>query len=275
MRPTPDIGFIGAGNMARSLIGGLLDQGHPRARLHAADPGLEARDACAALGIEVTDDNRAVCGAVDVLVLAVKPQAMAEVAVELSPAVRAHRPLVISIAAGIPLASLARWFEDPRLPMARAMPNTPALLGCGASGLYANKACTDLQRQQAEQTLGAVGVVEWLDSEAALDAVTALSGSGPAYFFLLIELLGDIGTELGLPARTARTLACQTALGAARMAAESGVDPAELRRRVTSPGGTTEAALASLEASGIRDMFSRALHAAEARARALGSGDRD
>ncbi len=275
MTRTPDIGFIGAGNMARSLIGGLLAQGHPPDRLHAADPGLEARDAAAALGIEVTDDNRALAGRIDVLVLAVKPQVMAEVTAEIAPAVRRRRPLVLSIAAGVSLGGLARLFEDGELAMARAMPNTPALLGCGASGLYLNQSCSPAQRAQAEQILAAVGLVTRLEHERLIDAVTAVSGSGPAYFFRLIELLGEIGSELGLPPETAQALARQTALGAARMATETGLGPDELRRRVTSPGGTTEAALASLDDAGIRAMFSRALHAAQTRARELGSGDKD
>ncbi|MCC5862112.1 MAG: pyrroline-5-carboxylate reductase [Gammaproteobacteria bacterium] len=275
MTRTPDIGFIGAGNMARSLIGGLLAQGYPPERLHAADPGLEARDATAALGIEVTADNRALAGAVEVLVLAVKPQVLAEVAGEIASTVRRTRPLVLSIAAGMPLAALGRLFGDVDLAMVRAMPNTPALLGCGASGLYANAACSVAQREQAEQILAAAGLVAWLEHEALIDVVTAVSGSGPAYFFRLIELLGEIGSELGLPPGTAQALARQTALGAARMATESGLAPDELRRRVTSPGGTTEAALASLDDSGIRAMFSRALQAAQTRARELGSGDKD
>jgi pyrroline-5-carboxylate reductase len=270
MTTTPHIGFIGAGNMARCLAAGLLARGHPPERLSAADPGAGARDAAAALGIEVTDDNSAVAGA-DVLVLAVKPQMMAEVATGLAATLpQARGPLIISVAAGIPLARLGAWLGRPDAAMVRAMPNTPALLGCGATGLYASGTCSTEQRALAGDIMGAVGSVEWLADEELIDAVTAVSGSGPAYFFLLIEMLGSIGEELGLEAATAGRLARQTALGAARMACESGTDPAELRRRVTSPGGTTQAALQSLEQAGIRDMFRLALTAARDRARALG-----
>jgi pyrroline-5-carboxylate reductase len=266
----PMLGFIGAGNMARSLMGGLIERGHPRHRLLAADPGGEARDAAAALGVEVSDDNAAVAARAEVLVLAVKPQAMAEVAAGLVTVVGERSPLLISVAAGITVQRLLEWLDAPAAAIVRAMPNTPALLGCSATGLFANPACNAVQRELAEQIMTAVGHVEWVATEAQIDAVTAVSGSGPAYFFLLMEMLGEIGTQLGLDASAARRLAQQTALGAARMAVESDLDVAELRRRVTSPGGTTQAALESLEAAGIRAIFLQALRAAHDRARELG-----
>ncbi|MCC5869082.1 MAG: pyrroline-5-carboxylate reductase [Gammaproteobacteria bacterium] len=275
MKQDVQIGFIGAGNMARSLIGGLLKRGHAPERLAATDPGADAREAVQALGVKTGADNAEVAGWADVLVLAVKPQVMAEVAADISAGVRQHSPLLISIAAGIPSTRLAAWLHAPGAAIVRAMPNTPALLGCGASGLFANAACTRNHRELAGDILAAVGTVEWVNSEGLIDAVTAVSGSGPAYFFLLMEMLGDIGAQLGLDAATARRLAQQTALGAARMATESDVDVAELRRRVTSPGGTTQAALESLEHARIRAIFAHALEAARDRARQLGGESKD
>jgi len=267
---SPMLGFIGAGNMARSLMGGLIERGHPRHRLLAADPGSEARDAAAALGVEVSENNAAVAARSEVLVLAVKPQAMAEVAASLVTVVGKRSPLLISVAAGITVQRLLQWLDAPAAAIVRAMPNTPALLGCSATGLFASAACSSAQREIAGQIMAAVGHVEWVATEAQIDAVTAVSGSGPAYFFLLMEMLGEIGAELGLDAAAARRLAQQTALGAARMAVESDLDVAELRRRVTSPGGTTQAALESLEGAGIRAIFSQALRAAHDRAHELG-----
>ena len=269
------IGFVGAGNMARSLISGLLARGHHARYLEATDPGAQARDAAQRLGIRVSVENAGLAAHSDVLVLAVKPQVMAGVAAELGPAIRRHMPLVISVAAGIPTARLSEWLQAPEAAIVRAMPNTPALVGCGATGLFANAACSEAQRTLAADILGAVGTVEWVATEGLIDAITAVSGSGPAYFFLLIEMLGDIGARLGLDAGTARRLARQTALGAARMATEGDADVSELRRRVTSPGGTTQAALESLEKARIRAIFAHALEAARDRARQLGAEPRD
>ncbi len=275
MNPEVRIGFVGAGNMARSLIGGLLRRGHPAERLEATDPGASPRAAVEALGVRVGADNAALAERADVLVLAVKPQVMSEIAADIGAGVRQHAPLLISIAAGIPSARLSAWMQAPRAAIVRAMPNTPALLGCGATGVFANAACTDAHRMLATDILAAVGTVEWVETERLIDAVTAVSGSGPAYFFLLMEMLGDIGARLGLDAATSRRLAEQTALGAARMATESDVGVAELRRRVTSPGGTTEAALESLEHARIRAIFAHALEAARDRARQLGGETKD
>ncbi len=263
---TVTITFIGAGNMAGSIIGGLLDSGHPATAIRAADPSSEnlARLRAIAPITTFADNNEAVAGA-DVVILAVKPQVMAAVMAGIADAVAAAGALVISIAAGITCASMqARLGETSAI--VRCMPNTPALLGAGASGLYATATVSATQRSYAETILGAVGTVDWVTSETELDAITALSGSGPAYFFLFIEAMIEAGCQLGLPRDSATAMARQTALGAARMAIESDVDLVELRRRVTSPGGTTQAAIESFENSGLRETVATAMQAAADRA---------
>ena len=254
------IAFIGAGNMAASLIGGLRAQGLEAAQIRASDPGADTRARVnAEHGIEVFADNADAINGADVVVLAVKPQAMKAVCEALRPSLKAHQ-LIVSIAAGITCASMNNWLGAQ--PIVRCMPNTPALLRQGVSGLYATAEVSAEQRQQAEQLLSAVGIALWLDEEQQLDAVTALSGSGPAYFFLLIEAMTAAGVKLGLPADIAARLTVQTALGAAHMAAASDVDAAELRRRVTSPAGTTEAAIKSFQAGGFEALVEKALGAA-------------
>lgn len=254
------IAFIGAGNMASSLIGGLLAKGLDAAQIRASDPGAETRAKVAAEhGIELFADNAQAIQDADVIVIAVKPQAMKAVCQDLRPHLKPHQ-LLVSIAAGITCASLLDWLGNQ--PLVRCMPNTPALLGKGVSGLFATADVTAEQRQQAEQLLSAVGIVVWVDSEAQIDAVTAVSGSGPAYFFLLIEAMTDAGVKLGLTRDVAKQLAEQTALGAAHMAVASDVDAAQLRRRVTSPAGTTEAAIKSFQADGFAATVEKALSAA-------------
>ncbi|GAB3283117.1 pyrroline-5-carboxylate reductase [Parahaliea aestuarii] len=263
---TPTIAFIGAGNMARSILGGLLESGHPAGSLRAADPFPDSLEQLRALGpIATFTDNAEAARGADVVILAVKPQVMAEALSAIASQVAENNALVISIAAGITVDSMRARLGDGTA-IVRCMPNTPALLGCGASALYATGQVGPAQRAHAEAILGAVGIVEWVDSESALDAITALSGSGPAYFFLLMETMIDAGVELGLGRETATVMARQTALGAARMAVEGDVDLVELRRRVTSPGGTTQAAVESFEASGLRDTVARAMTAAAERA---------
>ena len=265
----PSVGFIGAGNMAKALAGGLLARGWAAERLYAADPNTEARAGWhAKFGLSCGDDNVAVARAAEVLVLAVKPQQMATVARALAPAVRGRRVIVISIAAGIRLAQLEAWLGR-GVAIVRAMPNTPALVGSGAAGMYANTHVDAAGRQLAHDILASVGIALWLDTEDQLDAVTALSGSGPAYFFLMMEALERAGVELGLVPAAARALTLATALGAARMATASEEDPAALRARVTSPGGTTEAAIQLLQQSNYADLIGRALKAAAVRAREL------
>lgn len=264
---TPRIAFIGAGNMAASLIGGLRAQGVPADHIRASDPGAEQRARIAAEhGIEVVENNADAVRGADVVVLATKPQVMKVVCEALAPSLSAGQ-LVVSIAAGIPCASLARWLGVDSI--VRCMPNTPALLGEGASGLYATAAVSDEQRRQAEQLLQAVGIALWLDEEKQIDAVTAVSGSGPAYFFLLMEAMTAAGEKLGLSPEVAARLTLQTALGAARMAVGSDVGPAELRRRVTSPNGTTEAAIKSFQGNGFESLVEQALGAADRRSAEL------
>ncbi|MBD1585320.1 pyrroline-5-carboxylate reductase [Pseudomonas typographi] len=257
------IAFIGSGNMAASLIGGLRAQGVDASRIRASDPGADKRVQLAAeYGIAMFADNAEAAAGAEVVVLAVKPQMMKAVCEALKPALQPQQ-LVVSVAAGITCHSLAQWLGE--RPIVRCMPNTPALVREGASGLYATAQVSPGQRQQATQLLEAVGVALWLDEEPQLDAVTAVSGSGPAYFFLLMEAMTAAGEQLGLPRETAARLTLQTALGAARMALGSDVDAAELRRRVTSPGGTTEAAIRAFQAGGFEALASKALGAAAAR----------
>jgi pyrroline-5-carboxylate reductase len=263
----PRIAFIGAGNMATSLIGGLIARGVPAENIKASEPAAEQRQRIAREhGIVVFEDNAAAVQGAEIVVLAVKPQVMKDVCLALAPALPAEA-LIISIAAGIPCASLARWLGDKAI--VRCMPNTPALLHEGASGLYANARTSAAQRAQAETLLEAVGLALWLDEEAQIDAVTAVSGSGPAYFFLLMEAMTAAGERLGLSAETASLLARQTAFGAARMALVSDFEPAELRRRVTSPNGTTEAAIKAFQAGGFEALVDQALQAAAHRSAEL------
>ncbi|WP_338583682.1 pyrroline-5-carboxylate reductase [Pseudomonas sp. MAG733B] len=254
------IAFIGAGNMAASLIGGLRAKGLEAAQIRASDPGEETRARVSAEhGIEVFADNAQAIEGADVVVLAVKPQAMKAVCEAIRPNLKPGQ-LVVSIAAGITCASMNNWLGAQ--PIVRCMPNTPALLREGVSGLFATAEVTAEQRQQAQELLSAVGIALWLSEEQQLDAVTAVSGSGPAYFFLLIEAMTAAGVKLGLPADIAAQLTLQTALGAAHMAVSSDVDAAELRRRVTSPAGTTEAAIKSFQANGFEALVEKALGAA-------------
>lgn len=269
---TPRIAFIGAGNMAASLIGGLRAQGVDAAAIRASDRGAEQRTKISAeYGIATFANNAEAIEGADVIVLSVKPQVMKEVCLDLAAHI-SDKQLIVSIAAGIDCASLERWLGTPQNAapaVVRCMPNTPALLRQGVSGLYANAQVSNAQRQQAEQLLGAVGLALWLEQESLIDAVTAVSGSGPAYFFLLIEAMTAAGEKLGLPREIAAQLSTQTALGAARMASESDVDASELRRRVTSPAGTTEAAIKTFQAGGFEALVDQAITAAANRSAEL------
>lgn len=263
----PIIAFVGAGNMAASLIGGLRAQGTPASAIRASEPNAEQRQRLhAEHGIALFESNAEAIEGAALIVLAVKPQVMKAVCLDLAPHLQPGQ-LIVSIAAGIGCASLERWLGQ--RPVVRCMPNTPALLRQGVSGLYANARVSAAQKAQAEQLLSAVGLALWLDDEAQLDAVTAVSGSGPAYFFLLIEAMTAAGERLGLPHDTAARLSIHTALGAARMASESEVDAAELRRRVTSPNGTTEAAIKTFQAGGFEALVQQALNAAANRSAEL------
>jgi len=256
--------FIGAGNMAASLIGGLRAQGVPAANVWASDHGAEKREKIsAAHGIQVFADNAEAIQGADLLVLAVKPQAIKAVCLALAPSLQPGQ-VVVSIAAGISMASLEQWLGV--RPIVRCMPNTPSLVRQGASGLYANAQVSTTQRAQAEQLLAAVGLAVWLESEQEIDAVIAVSGSGPAYFFLMFEAMTNAGEKLGLSRATAAQLTLQTALGAAQMAVSSEVDAAQLRRRVSSPGGTTEAAIGVLQSGDFEQLVEQAMRAAAQRA---------
>jgi len=261
--------FIGGGNMARSLVGGLLARAHPPAAIRVADPDPEARTRIAALGnVTTTADGLDALATADIAVLAVKPQALAHALAPLAATLAQLRPLLVSIAAGVRSSAITRW-SGGAAPVIRCMPNTPALVGAGISALYAGPGVGDLERARATELLNAVGQTVWVEDEAQLDTVTAVSGSGPAYFFRFLEALADAGVDAGLPRETASRLALHTALGAARMAAETGEDPAELRRQVTSRGGTTEAALAALDDARIDAIVARAVTAAAERSRQL------
>ena len=263
------ITFIGGGNMARSLIGGLLTNGVPAERLRIADIHPQPL-AAAHFPIQVFSDNRQAIADADVVVLAVKPQILAEVCKELAQAIVPSRPpLFISIAAGIRVTNILRWLGSPQLPVVRVMPNTPALVRSGASALFAGDYVSQMQHELAENILRAVGLTLWVEQEPLLDAVTALSGSGPAYFFLLMEVLENAAVDLGLTAADARLLTLQTAFGAAKMALESSEEAAILRARVTSKGGTTEQAIRVLQEGALQDLFNKALQAAHSRATEL------
>ena len=257
--------FIGAGNMGRALIGGLIAAGHPTAAIRIVEADAAARAACHdAFGLESSASLAAVRTDTDVIVLAVKPQQLHAVTATLATSAD-ERTLYLSIAAGITTGQLTAWLGQ-RCAIVRAMPNMPALIGAGAAALYANRQVSPDQREQATQLLGAVGSALWLDDETLMDAVTALSVSGPAYFFQFIEHLEAAGIELGLAPALARSLALDTAYGSCRLARESALSPAALRQQVTSPGGTTERALATLGEGDFSGLVSRALHAAQARA---------
>jgi pyrroline-5-carboxylate reductase len=256
------IGFIGGGNMARSLVGGLIAGGIDATRISVAEPDASKRDELSTrFGIATSQDNGTVASDVEVLVLAVKPQVMRQVVTGLAATLHEPTPLLISIAAGVRAASMLRWLGQP-LALVRAMPNTPALVRSGATALYASPEVSEEQRSRAESIMRAVGQTLWIDDEGLMDAVTALSGSGPAYFFLFMEALEQAAKELGLPPEAARLLTLETAQGAARMALSSDEGPALLRKRVTSPGGTTEAALGAFAEGGFETLVTRAVRAA-------------
>lgn len=262
------IGFIGGGNMARSLIGGLVSAGYPADALSVADPNESIRTALTTdFGINASIENQHIADQCDVVVLAVKPQVMKEVATTLRTGQRQHQ-LFLTVAAGIRTASLAKWLGEDA-PIVRAMPNTPSLVQSGATALFANAHVSTEQRDLAESIMRAAGLVQWVEDESLMDAVTALSGSGPAYLFLVMEAMEKAGQALGLPAETARLLTVQTAFGAAKLALEIEEDPAVLRENVTSPGGTTERAIQVLREEGLEDLFGKALRAARDRAQEL------
>ncbi|MES9906304.1 MAG: pyrroline-5-carboxylate reductase [Sedimenticola sp.] len=259
------ITFIGGGNMAASLIGGLIADGYKAKRIIVSDPdGEKLAGLAARFGIITIGDNSDAVNRADVVVLAVKPQMMKQVVEGIADAAQIRRPLIVSIAAGVRERELGIWLGGGAA-LVRTMPNTPAMLQAGATVLHAAPGVTDDQKSLAESILRAVGLTCWVDDEEKMDAVTALSGSGPAYFFMVMEAMEEAGKSMGLAAETARLLTIQTALGAARMAIESSDGPAALRWQVTSPGGTTERALSILEEGSLRDLFGKALQGARER----------
>jgi pyrroline-5-carboxylate reductase len=264
------IAFIGGGNMARGLIGGLLGQGATASQLTVAEPNETARATLVRdFGVSVTADNAAAVAGARVVILAVKPQLMADVARALSPALQATRPLVISVAAGIRADRLQLWLGTD-IPVVRSMPNRPALIGAGATGLYASATLSADDRALAQQVLATTGVCMWVRNEGDIDAVTALSGSGPAYFFRLAELMAEAGVAQGLEPDVARRLAAQTLAGAGQLvAADAAPDLARMRAEVTSKGGTTEAALNRFAEQGFDRLVAAAMAAAAQRSREL------
>lgn len=255
--------------MGRALIGGLLRSGTRPEQLSVGESQPAAREVLAReLGVTAVPDNREAIAGATIVVLAVKPQDAAAVLAPLAGALTAARPLLVSVAAGVRIATLEGWCGRD-MPVVRAMPNRPALIGAGATGLYAPAGVGAPLRAAAERVLKAVGEVAWVPTEDALDVVTALSGSGPAYFFLLAELMAEAGEQLGLEAETARRLAAATLYGSGLLAHSADRDLAQLRAEVTSQGGTTEAALKALQAANLRDTVRQALNAAAQRSREL------
>ena len=263
------LAFIGGGNMAAALIGGLTQRGLPNERVVVADPSTEQLQRLVKnYGVKSAAGNAAAVDGAEVVVLAVKPQQMRAVALGLAPHLAEARPLVISVAAGIPHAALARWV-GPRIAVIRTMPNRPALNGFGATGLFAPATVGAAHRALAETIMAAVSATVWVEHESQMDTVTALSGSGPAYFFLFMEALEAAAHERGLPLDVAHQLTLETAFGAAQMARESRDSLASLREQVTSKGGTTAAALAVLDAAGLRAIVAHAVAAADRRSAEL------
>ena len=269
MNKKPHIVFIGAGNMASSIIGGLVANGYPATMITASAPSQEHLEAVSSqYNVNTTTNNHHAAAEADILVLAVKPQVLEVVCSDLVATLADKTPLVISIAAGVETSHIEMWLGK-SLPIIRCMPNTPALVSQGASGLFANQQVSAEQRQQADEIFQAIGVTEWVSEETQMHGITALSGSGPAYFFLMMEALEDAAVKTGIQRETARKLAIQTVLGAAEMAKQSELEPAQLKRNVMSPGGTTERAIQCFEEGGIRALFETAVGAAADRSKEL------
>ncbi len=259
------IGFIGGGNMASSLISGLIASGHSPQDLWVSDINPETLKVLADnLKVNTSTNNDDIINAVDVIVLAVKPQILSSVAKNAATSIQRKQNLVVSIAAGISQHSLSQWLGD-NIAIVRCMPNTPALVLTGATALHANAQVTTEQHDLAENIMRSVGIALWVNDESELDVVTAVSGSGPAYYFLLMEAMEKVAIDMGMSEITARLLVQQTALGAAKIALESSESPEQLRKRVTSPGGTTEQAIETFEQGGFTALVSKALNAARNR----------
>jgi pyrroline-5-carboxylate reductase len=264
------IGFIGGGNMTFAIAGGMLGGGFAAANIAISEPSAEQRNRLAESlpGVTINSDNAATARHVDCIVLATKPQVLASVCRDLAADVQTSKPLILSIAAGVRSDDIENWLGG-QLAVIRVMPNQPAFLGLGVSALFANENCGAADSELATTVMQAVGKVVHVNAETDIDSVTAISGSGPAYFYLLIDMLVQTATAMGLDDATARTLAVETAVGAAALAAGSDEAMSELIAKVRSPGGTTAAALDSLEEQHVRAIFSAALTAAKERANQL------
>ncbi|KAJ2427489.1 hypothetical protein IWW41_003833, partial [Coemansia sp. RSA 2522] len=283
MANVPSITFIGGGNMCEAILSGLLKTGHPTSHVRISEPFDQRREYLRTkYGVDVVESNGdAISGkqgmsvssgvSCDVVVLAVKPQVVGDVVRGVAGELSAAKPLVISIVAGVAIKDLARWIGiDSNVPLVRLMPNTPALVGEGAAGMYADAAVSAEQRKQTEYVVSKIAKeYTWVDSECGIDAVTAISGSGPAYFFLVIEAMEKAGVEMGLPADAAKRLAAQTALGAAKMVLTSDDDVPTLRKKVTSPNGTTHAAIEQMIASNVPEGITAGVQACQARCQSL------
>ena len=260
--------FIGAGNMANAIVGGMVQKGFPAQNIIACAPSAEhLRNIESAWGVRTSEDNLAAVAEADIVVLSVKPQVLKDVCEQLSGSL-GHHPLIISIAAGIEMGSLERWLGE-GLAIVRCMPNTPAQVMQGASGLLANSRVSDEQKAMSGELFAGIGLVEWLTDEAQMHAITALSGSGPAYIFMLIEAMEAAGIKQGIEAGSARKLAAQTVLGAAQMVLNTDVAPGQLKRNVMSPGGTTERAIKVFEEQQLMAIVEQAMQAAADRSREL------
>ncbi|KAJ6010655.1 hypothetical protein N7451_002067 [Penicillium sp. IBT 35674x] len=270
------LAFIGGGNMASAIIGGLVTKGVNKQNITVSEPWDVNREKLAAVGVKTTTDNTEAGANADIVIIAVKPQVTKGVCEELgaSWSKRTTLPVVVSIAAGITLSSLEEWSRTPdgrSAHVVRVMPNTPALVGEGASGAYASADVTSEEKELVNALLSSVSkATEWVDKEELLDVVTGLSGSGPAYFFAMVEHLISSATALGLPQEQATRLATQTCLGAGKMLVESSDEPGQLRKNVTSPNGTTYAALQTFEAQGFKEIVDKAVQAATSRSAELG-----
>lgn len=262
------VAFIGAGNMAKAIIGGMLNGGFAGAQIIAADPNPDQLAEFAQQGVRTTSDNLAAIDAADIVVLAVKPQVMKQVCEPLAATAQAKQPLFVSIAAGLPANTIVNWLGG-NLAMARVMPNTPAMVGKGVSGLWAPDSVTEAQRQTLTDIFAGTGLVQWVANEATLHDITAVSGSGPAYFYLFIQAMAEKAQAYGFSEQEAKILAAQTALGAAEMVLQSDDSPAQLKQNVMSPGGTTERAIATFENQGLPQLVADAMDACKARSETL------
>lgn len=264
------ISFIGAGHMAQAIIAGLVESGYPAQSIIATATRESSLSPLGErYGINTTTDNNEAVRASDIVVLAVKPQIMKGVCANISDDIQVKKPLILSVAAGLTCDTLSGWLGG-YTEIARAMPNTPALVGTGACGLYAASGVSEEHKALAAKLMGAVGITEWVEEESLLSAVTAIAGSAPAYFFYMMEALEKAGVERGLPLETARRLVIQTALGAAKMCTNSEDAPEEFKKRVMSPKGTTERAVHYLEQGGLEALMQGAVDACFARAEELG-----